>query len=238
MGIAVYSPFCYVRDVVGNETGINMGGVAMADITSYKYVDGTEKRMKWSNIGNVRSWMRLGAYSVYAVFTHNYGRGLTPDNLIRRALARKYGVHRHDTWSHCGMVTTDGINETYWHQTFPRFVVEPWSPRRRTAIFRVDDDWDIERARDVAERLDRERSRYAVGQLLNHAVSLWVPWMGNTITAGKHCSEALSVMFPRICLGHGLGKDDIDPHFAYMRFLAHRAGDGYPLDRIEIDMGR
>ena len=136
------------------------------------------------------------------------------------------------------MVTTDGINETYWHQTFPRFVVEPWSPRRRTAIFRVDDDWDIERARDVAERLDRERSRYAVGQLLNHAVSLWVPWMGNTITAGKHCSEALSVMFPRICLGHGLGKDDIDPHFAYMRFLAHRAAYCFPLDRIEIDMGR
>lgn len=211
----------------------------MADITVYEYgIAGSEDRRKVSSMKGVRSWMRLHPGSVFGVFTHNYGRGLSADNLIRRALARRYGVHRHDTWSHCGMVSSDGLAETYWHQTFPRFVVEPWEPRRRTAIFRVGDSWDVDRAVEVSEGLYRERSGYAVGQLLNHGVSLWVPWMGNTITAGKHCSEALAVMFPRICLGHGLGKDDIDPHFAYMRFLAYKGERGMKLDRIEIDMGR
>jgi len=153
--------------------------------------------------------------SNFIAFTHQDHRWPRADYLIRRALSLRYRVAVDSTFSHTGSVWAHNGELTYWHQTWPRFKKEKWSFRRYNVIVEVDDPNVVFHARNKCYEMHATRRGYGIGKLLNFAFSMWIPGIGNTLTAGKVCSEAVAVSYPGIILGQGKGQHDIDPQFAY-----------------------
>ena len=153
--------------------------------------------------------------SNFVAFTHSNRRWPRADYLIRRALAIRYRVPTDRSFSHTGSVWAVNGVLTYFHQTWPRFKREEWGFRAFNVIVEVDDPAVVLHAREKCYEMNYLRRGYGIGKLLNFAFSMWIPGIGNTLTAGKVCSEAVAVSYPGIILGQGLGQHDIDPQFAH-----------------------
>lgn len=163
---------------------------------------------------SMQDYMFKNPGSNFVMFTHMGRRWPRADYLIRRALRYKYGVNHRETFSHTGSVWVEDGKLTYWHQTWPRFAKDEWSWRAYNVIYEVNDPAQVSLARAKCLELYEARRRYGIGKLLNFGVSMWIPGIGNAITAGKVCSEAVAVCYPSIILTRGVGKNDVDPQFA------------------------
>ena len=162
-----------------------------------------------------RDYMMSRPDSNFVAFTHQGRKWPRADYLIRKALSLRYRVPTDSTFSHTGSIWVYNGELTYFHQTWPRFKKEKWSFRRYNVIFEVEDPNVVFHARNKCYEMHAIRRGYGIGKLLNFAVSMWIPGVGNTLTAGKVCSEAVAVSYPGIILGQGLGQHDIDPQFAH-----------------------
>lgn len=160
--------------------------------------------------------------SVFVVFTHQDGRKISVDYLIRKAMGLRYRIRPDDTFSHCGVVWAENGQLMYYHQTWPKFKKEKFSYRPMNHFFEVADPIKVEWARTICEHKNGVARGYGIGTILNFVFTFWNYSLRNFIRIGEVCSSALALAFPEIVMPLGdklrLRHSDVTPHHAFIRF--------------------
>lgn len=175
--------------------------------------------MKLKSSKEAREYMLSKPNSNFVVFTHQNRRWPRMDYLIRRAV---YYVPRYDAEfdqipSHCGSVWVKDGELMYYHQTWPIFKKDRWGFRQYNVICEIACKRRVKYARAKCREMLKKKRGYGVGQLLSFLATIWFTWFSNPITAGKVCSEAVAVSYPKAVLSEGVNQNDVDPYYAMIR---------------------
>lgn len=171
--------------------------------------------------------------SNFVVFTHQDRRWPALSYLIRKAiyLTPRYSARLSEIPSHTGSVWVENGELQFYHSTWPVFKREPFKFRKYNVVCEIACKKRVKFARNKCREMLKKRRGYGVGQLINFAVTIWFTWFSNAVTAGKVCSEAVAVSYPKAVLGGVItDANDIDPYYAMLR-IQDSAFKSFTVDR-------